>query len=720
MGAVSALALGEAAIAAIAVLLTAYEAWLFRLRGRREHLWAALGAVAMAVYSGAMLFHYDASPEDAVFLSRVEAAVFVIVGHCAPLFVASLPVRRFPIPTPALLASMGLWMMLIPWLVPAQIVEQPMLLLDHPFPRHSGSLVYVIGVGYALTLAALSVYWAARHTEPEDEHTWGFFTVGIAAWALGGAHDAIAPMLGLPFALNLFEYGFCAFGLVIVSHDASRYMRMLAASEQDSRKLIDNSPEAIFITCEGEIVYANKAASDLVGVTASELRNRLFESVVHDDDAGRLTTMLEREGAGSMDLRLIGDDGQPVHTELFTTHTSWDGRSAVVSLARDVTGRRALTAQMMEADRLISVGTVAAAAGHEINNPLAYVILHLEAAQEDLVRQSAAGADIAESLRRVESALGGTRRIADLVRAIGFFSRPHEGESVFDVGAVIESAAAIASNEARHRARLTEEVEIGLYVRGNPTKLGQVFVNLLVNAAQALEEGAADENEITVRAFTLGDRIICEVSDTGPGIPNEIVEQIFEPFFTTKPAGSGSGIGLGIARETVRALGGEMSVDGGYGEGATFRVELPRAEEPSRRVSKVPSVRPPRRARLLLVDDEPELLRALTRALRRDAEITVAHSAAEAIEVLESGETFDLVLSDLMMPDGTGMELHGRIARDWPDLSRHMVFMTGGAFSPGARAFRDEVDNEIIDKPIDLEHVREILRDATGSGGHSP
>jgi CheY-like chemotaxis protein len=238
-----------------------------------------------------------------------------------------------------------------------------------------------------------------------------------------------------------------------------------------------------------------------------------------------------------------------------------------------------------------------------------------------------------------------------------------------------------------------------------------VFLNLLVNAAQAIPVGHAAENRISVSVRQREERVVIEVSDTGCGIPQDIMARIFDPFFTTKPVGVGTGLGLSICHNIVASVGGEISVESTVGRGSTFRISLPVARVVSMRPRTQPSLpvqAAGRRLRIMLVDDEPSVVRALQRALR-EHELVVAFSGSEALEVLDSGQTFDIVFCDLMMAQLSGMELYETVRRRYPGIQDRFVFMTGGAFTQQAKDFLASVPNPIVEKPFDIRALRALV-----------
>jgi CheY-like chemotaxis protein/anti-sigma regulatory factor (Ser/Thr protein kinase) len=278
------------------------------------------------------------------------------------------------------------------------------------------------------------------------------------------------------------------------------------------------------------------------------------------------------------------------------------------------------------------------------------------------------------------------------------------------VRSVIEATLNMAWNEIRHRARLVKDYGSVPPVQANEARLGQIVLNLLLNAAHAIPEGSATSNEIRILTRLEGDRVVLEVRDTGSGIEPDALTHIFEPFFTTKAIGVGTGLGLSISHGIVASLGGRIEVDSEPGKGTTFRVFLPIAAVAA---PEPPPPTPPQAklaARVLVIDDDLLLLKTLTRILGSEFEIVAVPSAREAFARIGE-DSFDVILCDLMMPEMTGMDLHAVLARAAPDEAEKMIFLTGGTFTPRAQEFLDAVPNLRLDKPFDAKQLRAIIRD---------
>jgi signal transduction histidine kinase len=388
--------------------------------------------------------------------------------------------------------------------------------------------------------------------------------------------------------------------------------------------------------------------------------------------------------------------------------------------------RRKMQEHLLIADRMASVGLLAAGVAHEINNPLSVVAANLQIIREDFDRAATAlevspnpdlPRPIATLLTTLREALPDAREAADRVRLIvqdlRVFSHPDESKRTpTDVHKVIESSIRMARNEVRHRAKLVCEFGDVPLVEGNEARLGQVFLNLIVNAAHAMPEGSPDRNRITITTRTIAKMVAVDVNDTGSGIPADVLPRIFDVFFTTKPVGVGTGLGLSICHRIMTALGGRIEVTSEVGQGTSVRVLLRRAgahntqEVPALHTDPAPSWKPS--GNLLIIEAEGAMGRTLPRVLSHHRVRTVS-SAREALALIRDGHTVDLILCDLMMPDMTGMDLHDVLAASHPQLVPRIVFMSGGAFTPRARDFLNTTSNRHIDKPIDAASLRRLV-----------
>jgi len=488
--------------------------------------------------------------------------------------------------------------------------------------------------------------------------------------------------------------------------------------ERQLRAVFENALDAVVtLDDEARFVEVNPAACQLFGRARGELCGQpVRDVVVNTEDAGAAWAALLGRGRDHRGVAEVqGAGGALREVEYSTVRDILPGLHLTV--LRDVTEQRLLQTRLAIADRMASVGTLATGVAHELNNPLSYVAANLAWSVETLRELPASLAEAArrnaELLEALSEARSGTDRMRDIIRDLRTFSRGDTSRvGAVEIGAVLESCLNMTWNEIRHRAELVRDLRPVSPVHGNEARLGQVFVNLLVNAAQALPEGAADRNRIRVATRELDDgRVAVEIEDTGCGILPRIRPRIFDPFFTTKPPGVGTGLGLSICHNIVTSLGGAIEVESEVGRGATFRVLLQRwrGQSDTPAPLRAPASTRQRAGRVLVVDDEAYVGSAVRRALSGEHDVTVVASAREALAHVERGPPFDLVITDLLMPDMSGIELAAELERRSPATAERMIFMTGGAFTPASRSFVSAHRASCLEKPFQLDALRELV-----------
>ncbi len=499
-------------------------------------------------------------------------------------------------------------------------------------------------------------------------------------------------------------------------------------SEERFRELIERAPEGIAIIRGGHIVYANAVLVTTLGFSrAQDLYEMPLTRLVAPNDLAalevRMKLLVEKHlpQLPSQVYRGHRPDGTPFMVEASSVPFEYEGKPSILSLIRDVTERRAIEARLVQADRLAALGTMAAGVAHEINNPLAYVMLNLDWIARKLSEGATDLASIEGMKEMLREARGGASRVATIVHELRTFSRSDgEVRCALDLAETVRSALRIASHEIAPRARVTTSFAPAPPVWANEGRVEQVVLNLLLNAAQAMPEAGATTNEIRVSVRDDGaGRAILEVADNADGIPPEIMPRIFDPFFTTKAPGRGTGLGLSICHGIVSSIGGQISVHSEAKEGTTFRVTLPTAP-PDATDALPPSDRPPPlglRGRVLIVDDEMHIANTMCELLAPEHDVLAVIGAGEALEALRSGADFDVIFCNLMMPGVTGIDLYRRIYDEKPGLEGRIIFMTGGAFTPRAAEFLASVDNRRLEKPFSMGLVERIVREMLWARG---
>lgn len=515
-------------------------------------------------------------------------------------------------------------------------------------------------------------------------------------------------------------------GTLVMLSDRTRHREDAAAlrkTEEQYRQIVEATAEGIMkVDAAARLVFVNRRLAAMLGYGAAAMLGLSVSAFMTSPGAQVVARSLEGGGAriGPVDTTFRRKDGTDLAvnvavTALFDTEDRDVGSLAMV---RDVTERKKLESQLMVSDRMASVGTLAEGIAHEINNPLAVVIANLEYVGGEAasgISRDGSSDDIQAALA---DAAGAAERVRLIVRDLKIFSRAPSDESTtaVNVRTLLESSLRMGWNEIRHRARL--EVSYGTVpdVEADEARLGQVFLNLIVNAAQALPEGRAEAHRIDVSTRLEGQRVVVTVRDTGRGIATENLERIFDAFFTTKSVGAGTGLGLTICQRIVRDMDGEITVESVLGKGTTFRVFLPvaRPAERAPRRPPAPIAIAGRRARILVVDDEPMVRQAVQRILAKSYDVILAVSAKEALAFCARGDHFDLVLCDLMMPAMSGMDLHIELKRTCASRIGRMVFMTGGAFTEPAQRFLSQLEEDHLEKPFSPAALRAIVEKYVG------
>ncbi|WP_164018081.1 ATP-binding protein [Pyxidicoccus trucidator] len=489
--------------------------------------------------------------------------------------------------------------------------------------------------------------------------------------------------------------------------------------------LYDFAPVA-YLTLDARacIQELNLTAAAMLERERPQLLGQPFTPFVEGADSARFLQHVRHcavEGkVGSLEvrLRLAGSRAEVrLHTAPFPSGAPQGGQVCRVALV-DLTELREAQSRLELAERLASLGTLAAGVAHELNNPLAFIGQCLELARLRMGERTAGAVEKEVQELLVDAAVG-TEQLRSIVRDLHTFARAEEErQERVDVREVLGRSVRMAQGEIRHRARLVrDETEVSR-VLANEGRLGQVFLNLLVNAARAIPVGNASQHEIRVVIRDEPGSVVVEVRDTGQGIPPERLERIFDPFFTTRPEGQGLGLGLSISHSLVTRMGGELTVESEPGLGSLFRVRLPAAPAVSGPPAQLPSPRlpkrPTRRGRILIVDDEPKLVLTLGMLLEEEHDVTRSLKAREALECIQAGPPFDVILCDLMMPEMTGEQLFEAVSVAVPEQALRMVFMTGGAFTDGAQRFLEQVKNPRLIKPFRVDELEAVLARVMG------
>lgn len=500
----------------------------------------------------------------------------------------------------------------------------------------------------------------------------------------------------------------------------------LRRSEVMFRGLLEAPPDAMVIADGGgRISLVNGQAEALLGYTRAELIGQPVEVLVparlrrrHAVSADRFRAdPRTRPMGGGRELLAVCKDGSEVPVEISLSQLATDSGPLVSVAIRDVRERRLLEHRLAISERLASIGTMVAGLAHEINNPLTAVLANVEFALQ-VVGDGAPGGPAASALSEATKALADAREAGRrLQRIMGDLERFSRADSVatrpVDPREAVEIAARQTSHETRPRGTVVLELGETPWVEANLDGLVQVVTNLLVNAAHALEgdEPSAQQIRVVTRTDARG-RAVIEVTDTGSGIAPEDLGRVFDPFFTSKPAGVGTGLGLAISQRIIGSVAGTLTVESELGRGSTFRVTLPPCTAPLPAQSPLPdatSTSSSRRpGRVLVIDDEGVVGRAIARLLGPHHEVTVEVDARRGPD-LALRLMPDLILCDLMMPHLSGLEVYRAIAARSEALAQRIVFITGGVTSPTMAAELARLGTTVVSKPFTGAELRRLL-----------
>jgi PAS domain S-box-containing protein len=503
--------------------------------------------------------------------------------------------------------------------------------------------------------------------------------------------------------------------------ERQRMERALRESEQRFRSIAEAHPVPVVIVrlADGMVVYASPSARGLFGIT-DYLGVRAADFYGDPADRERIMAIVEKNGAvenAETTLRRAGGDTFPA--ALTSRQILWEGQPSIVTGVLDLTeAKRAASeiARQREAlahgEKLTALGSLLAGVAHELNNPLSVVVGQAAMLQELSTDKALSGR--AEKIRRA------AERCARIVKTFLAMARRRPPEvSATDLNAVIEASVDLVAYGLR-TTDVTLELDLGSdlpRMMADSDQTNQVITNLILNAQQALVDRPVPRKLSVVTRFDAArDEIVLTVADNGPGVPAELHQRIFEPFFTTKPTGVGTGVGLSMCQGVVESHGGRIALQDTPGGGATFVVTFPVRRPRADATAAEPIMLPKARSgRILVVDDEPEMAQMLAEILQRVGhKVETAGDGQEALACLER-QSYDLVLSDLRMPNLDGPGLYKAVAERHPDQLGRMMFITGDTLTPHVTAFLQQNPVNYIEKPLNPRAVQEAVERALSS-----
>jgi len=511
---------------------------------------------------------------------------------------------------------------------------------------------------------------------------------------------------------------------IAVKQDVTEYQEIrerLEAHDDLFRILLENALDIITILDpDGTIRYESPAVLRILGYEPHELEGHSAFEFMPEEDAAKaialLQNLLATPGAtGTLAFRFRHKDGSwRVLEAIGKNMLDHPMLAGFLVNSRDVTERQRVEDELarqraarLQNEKLADMGTLLAGVAHELNNPLTVV-----SGYSSILRQTLAEGPSRERIDRIASA---AERCVRIVRNFLALARQHPPERQrVKPNQIIREAVELLAYPLR-----VDNVEVRLELAedlptlwADPHQLHQVVVNLITNAHQAMH-GNASSRRLTIRSrFTAAtSRVTLEVTDTGSGIPPEVLRRIFEPFFTTKPVGQGTGLGLPLCLGIVEGHGGTIRADSKVGAGTTLTIELPVVAAPTGEAKEpAPTHRAlPPGSRVLVVDDEPDVAGVLVDLLRTEHEqVETAADGRAALEKIEQTQ-YDLIMCDVRMPGVDGPELYRTLRLLHSELLPRFVFLTGDTLNPESREFVQQTGAPCISKPFDFDEVYRVV-----------
>lgn len=498
--------------------------------------------------------------------------------------------------------------------------------------------------------------------------------------------------------------------------DTQRRFTVLFHQMNDAAVLADVETGIILEANQPAERLWGKSISELVGAHQTSLHPPNLNEEAREAFARHIAALMENQRA-TINVPVLRADGTEVPAEISSSLIEIEGRTTILGVFRDISDRvraehelRERDAQIQLSSHLASMGTLAAGVAHEINNPLTYVLGNLEIVRSLLQEKGIADPDLAEA---IEAATTGGRFVREIVSDLKAISRMDGPDGASDPSEVIRIASRMAMSDLRHKAQLDLRLQDTPLAQISSARLSQVVLNILSNAARAFVSTDRSENLIRVDVFAKAGRVHIIIADNGGGIAPEDLQRVWEPFFTKRGHSGGTGLGLSICRRILHEVNGTLDIASTLGQGTTVTMSIPVLEGAAPDAQAQPAspaspAMPPVRLRVMVVDDDTLITLLISRMLAQEYEVHIFNDARQALAALDAGQSFDVILCDLMMPEMDGPAFYTR-AKD----AAPFLFVTGGAVTVENIAFERRMAAEglLLHKPFEAQVLKRKLRD---------
>jgi two-component system NtrC family sensor kinase len=535
----------------------------------------------------------------------------------------------------------------------------------------------------------------------EPSETW----IGVPVLLGGGMRGAITlstpPGRGFqPHAAALVRAVAAQAGIALQN---TRLLMALSQGKHEWEQTVDAIADGICVLdADGTIRRANRRFCALADIPVTEVAGRPWITLIPPTWASSFQQVISDPGTAAVELRA----GDRIF-QVSALHLQEAGTASVVLVVADQTEKRRLQDQLIQSEKMSAIGQLIAGVAHDLNNPLASVVGFADYLVETI---DSVPAGLIEPLRAIQQE---AERAANIVKNLLTFARKQERRrEVKSIREILASTLLLLRNQLM-AAKIEAEVDVAPGVPDvcvDANQIQQVFMNLVTNASQAIQ-GSGVGGRIIIRAVPWLDGIAVTVEDDGPGVPPALAERVFEPFFTSKPTGEGTGLGLSICQGIVKEHGGRLSLVPTSRRGAVFQVELPAGAPAAVPVPSAPAA-PTRHLRILVVDDEPHIQHYMRATLEAwGHRVAVASDGKQGL-AQALAEPFDVIVSDLRMPELGGREMFDRLRETRPDVADRVVFSTGDTVRGDTLAFLESLGRPYLRKPFTLIELRAAIADA--------
>lgn|GEM_PF-1867386 len=516
--------------------------------------------------------------------------------------------------------------------------------------------------------------------------------------------------------------------VLVVSADITEIKRAenaLRESEEKYRLVVENANEAIVVAQDDKAVFHNKRLEAIIGYDDEKIRNTDFIEFVHPDDRVMILDKYNRKIAGEelhsqYDFRAVDNKGEIKWMNINSARIIWEGNPGILSLLTDITERKKLEAQFLQAQKMDAIGRLAGGIAHDFNNILTVIEGNVNLVLLSLNQQD----PLYQDLDQIERAV---KKAAKLTTQLLAFSRKQTLQpKVVNLSKIVLEIKKMLLRVIGEDIELITSSDAYLWnARIDPGQLEQALLNIAINARDAMPGGGKltihSQNELITQNspnkqfIKAGEYVNLKISDTGSGMSEEVRQRAFEPFFTTKKPGEGTGLGLSMVFGFVKQSGGYISLDSRLDEGTALSIYFPRTSLPEEALEKAAqdTVIPRGNESVLVVEDNDEVRYLAVRILKKFGyKFTEARSALEALNLYQSGLSFDLIITDVIMPHMKGTDLLKQV-RELYNSQIKVLFISGYSIENLLKEEGFDQNTPLLVKPFDplvlIRKVRQIL-----------